>query len=88
VIVLHEGNQVTLVQSYKMTINRNQWQTFRCVGQLSGNELPMQCCWVEGGNPMAYADWSLTFQVSPDHNHLDNRRTTPGSQDSYYSHGP
>jgi hypothetical protein len=89
VIVLHEGNLVTLVGTYKMEVNRNQWQTFRCVGQLSGNELPMQCRWVEGGNPMAYADWSLTFRVSPDQDHLDYKHTQPGpGQDSHYSRVP
>lgn len=89
VIVLHEGKQVTLVGTYKMAVNRNLWQTFRCVGQLSGNELPMQCRWIEGGNPMSYADWSLNFQVSPDRNHLDYIHTKSGpGQDSHYSRVP
>lgn len=91
VIVLHEGNQVTLLGTYKMEANRNQWQTYRCVGQLSGSELPVQCRWVEGGNPMSYGDtnWSMTFQVSPDRDHLDYRHTRPEpGQDSHYSRVP
>lgn len=91
VIVLHEGNQVTLVGTYKMEVNRNQWQTYRCDGQLKGNKLPVLCRWVEGGNPMAYghADWTMTFQVTPDRDHLNYRHTKTGpGQDSYYSRVP
>jgi hypothetical protein len=91
VIVLHEGNQVTLVATYKMEVNRNQWQTYRCVGQLNGNELPVQCRWIEGGNPMSYGDsnWTMTFQVTPDRDHLNYKHTKPGpGQDAYYSRVP
>jgi hypothetical protein len=91
VIVLHEGNQVTLVATYKMEVNRNQWQTYRCMGQLSGNELPVQCRWVEGGNPMSYGDtnWTMNFQVTPDRDHLNYKHTKPGpGQDAYYSRVP
>lgn len=91
VIVLHEGNQVSLVATYKMEVNRNQWQTYRCIGQLNGNELPVQCRWVEGGNPMSYGEtnWTMNFQVTPDRNHLNYRHTKPGpGQDAYYSRVP
>ncbi len=36
-MVVHEGYQVTLLVAYRMDANRNQWQTYRCIGPLQGN---------------------------------------------------
>jgi hypothetical protein len=88
VIVMHEGNQVTLLGSYKMAINRNQWQTYLCVGPLNGQDLQMACRWVEGGNPMGYADHgTLYLRLSADSHHLSgyNVQTGKRGQDFYFS---
>ncbi len=85
VIVLHEGNQVTLVQSYKMAANRNEWQTLRCVGPLVGNQVRFQCAWAPGGDPMGYGSpWQATFNVSDDWDHLNG----VGKEAHYYSRVP
>ena len=72
VIIIQDGQQVTFVQSYKAEANRNQWQTLSCVGPRVDGQVRLQCKWAPGGDPMGYGSpWSVTFNVSPDGNHLD-----------------
>lgn len=85
VIVIQDGDQVTLVQSYKMEVNRGQWQTLRCIGPLVGIQVRFQCSWAPGGDPMGYAaPWQATFNVSDDWDHLNGT----GKEAHFYSRVP
>ena len=72
VIIIQDDEQVTMLQSYKSEVNRNQWQTLRCIGPLVANQVRFQCNWAPGGNPMGFGGpWQPTFELSGDGNHLD-----------------
>jgi hypothetical protein len=85
VILVQDGNQVTLLNSYKMEVNRNQWQTARCIGPLIAGQIRFQCSWAPGGDPMGYgAPWQATFNVSEDGDHLNG----VGKDAQYFSRVP
>jgi len=91
VIVIQDGNRVTLTQSYKQVGTRYQWVTTVCSGTLSNGEVNLVCNWAPGGNPLGFASGSrLSMRISADGNHLDGTLDHPGggSQESHYSRLP
>ncbi len=82
VIIIHSGNEVSLLESYRTEGTRYQWQTRRCVGPLAGDEVRLLCAWVPGGNPMGFGDgrtWVL--RLSSDRDHLTGSVTFNGVQE-------
>ncbi len=87
VIVIQDGNRVTLTQTYKVS---GRWVTLVCQGSISGQDLRMQCNWAPGGNPFGFANTTLNLKLSSDGNHLDGTISpnTGSSQESHYSRVP
>ena len=89
VIVIQDGSQVSLTQSYKSAGTQGYWVTLFCSGPLVDGEARLHCDWAPGGNPLGFAGNSqLTLHVSADGDHLDgmsqNVKKTQ-SQESHYS---
>jgi hypothetical protein len=88
VIVIQDGNQVTLTQTYEVN---GRWVALICQGSISGQDLRMQCNWAPGGNPFSYANGTINLKLSSDGNHLDGinaRWAGGGTQESHYSRVP
>jgi len=86
VIIVQEGNRVTLTQTYK---TNGRWVTVVCQGAISGQDLRMPCNWAAGGNPFGFANFTLNLKISADRNHLDSApESTTGIHESHYSRVP
>ncbi len=88
VIVVQDGNRVTLTAAYKSEGTQGRWVTMTCPGTLENGEVRLRCNWAPGGNPLGFAgDFTLTMRVSPDGNHMDGtlRSAAGRTQESHYS---
>jgi len=87
VILVQDGNRVTLTQTYKTS---GKWVTLVCQGPITGQDPRMPCNWAAGGNPFGFANGTLNLKISSDGNHLEGALapTTGGSQESHYSRVP
>jgi hypothetical protein len=88
VILLQDGDRVTLTQTYKTS---GRWMTLVCQGSLSGQALRMPCAWAPGVNPLGFANITLDLKISSDGNHLDGVINSPGGgspQQSHYTRLP
>lgn len=90
VIIVQDGTQVTLTQSYKSEGTQGHWVTLVCVGPLSNGEVRLRCDWSPGGNPLGFGgDFLILARLSADGNHLDGTlQSGSGSQETHYSRIP
>jgi hypothetical protein len=90
VIIIQEGTQVTLTQTYKAEGTQGHWVTLVCTGPLSNGVIQMRCNWAPGGNPLGFAgDSRITMRLSTDGNHLDGTlQSGPGNPETHYSRIP
>jgi hypothetical protein len=87
VIVVQDGNIVTLTQTYKSPGTQGSWVTLICTGPLSDGEVRLRCNWAPGGNPLGFAgNTMMIMRVSADGNHMDSApQSSTGRQESHYS---
>jgi hypothetical protein len=87
VIVVQDGNIVTLTTTYKSEGTQANWVTLICTGPLANGEVRLRCNWAPGGNPLGFAgNWLLVMRVSADGNHMDSSpQSATGIQESHYS---
>ena len=87
VIIVQDGTQITLTQTYKSEGTQGYWVTLACTGPLSNREVRLRCDWAPGGNPLGFAGpFQITMRLSDDGDHLDGTlQNRSGSQESHYS---